>query len=174
MYSKLPIRDEPPADVFRPSEVNNQSLAATVLFDGQPLHIWVVHPTSPLSQDGRGKGRGEVLELANAIARRSGPTLVVGDMNRTDGSPIFGEFLRNSGLRDTRLGFGRQPSWPVWSPYRLAIDHAFVGPELAVVDRQLGSSIGSDHLPLVVELAPVAESASTTSTTQRSASSVSP
>jgi endonuclease/exonuclease/phosphatase (EEP) superfamily protein YafD len=175
LYSSVPILEASPPSVVRPFGDGNPALAVTLEFEGEPMHLWILHPPSPLGGDGRARGRAEFLELAEQIARRTGRTLVVGDMNRTDGSPTFADFLDRTGLRDTRLGFGHQPSWPVGSPYRIPIDHAFVGPGLAVVDRRLGPEIGSDHLPLLVELAPaLLESARETSTTQRSESSGSP
>lgn len=173
LYSSLPILEEPGPRVVRPGGDGNPALVATLEFDGEPMHLWILHPPSPLGGDGRARGRAEFLGLARLIAGRPGPTLVVGDMNRTDGSPSFDDFLRVSRLRDSRLGFGRQPSWPVGSPYRIPIDHAFVSPELAVVGRRLGPPIGSDHLPMLVELAPAGAGrarARTTSATQRSAS----
>ena len=164
LYSRFPLRDDPTPILFHPLDLPDPALAATLDLPSGPLNLWVLHPSNPLSGWGRDRGRDEAMALAVAIARRPGPTLVVGDMNRTDGSPILDDFLRESGLRDTRYGFGRQPSWPAWSPYRIAIDHGFVGPEWAVVDRRLGPSIGSDHLPLLLDLAPSARSATTRAT----------
>ncbi|QDV36118.1 endonuclease/exonuclease/phosphatase family protein [Tautonia plasticadhaerens] len=185
LYSTRPILESPAPAVVRPLGDGNPALVATLEFGGEPTHLWILHPPSPIGGDGRGRGRAEFLELARMIARRPGPTLVVGDMNRTDGSPTFADFLRASRLRDSRLGFGRQPSWPVDLPYRIPIDHAFVSPGLAVVDRRLGPPIGSDHRPLLVELAPAGAGAGeglgagrararTTSAAQRSASASSP
>jgi endonuclease/exonuclease/phosphatase (EEP) superfamily protein YafD len=100
----------------------------------------------------------ELPALAAPIGRTPGSRIVIGDMNTTDGSPLFSDFVLATGLRDSRLGFGRQPSWPTFSPYRIALEHAFVSDDLAVVARRLGPSIGSDHLPLIIDLAPAAGS----------------
>jgi endonuclease/exonuclease/phosphatase (EEP) superfamily protein YafD len=137
----------------------NPAVNATIGLDGRILTIWLLHPTSPLAKLGRSRGRPEAMALAQAIAGSPDPRLVIGDLNRTEGSPIFSDFLRTTGLRDSRLGFGRQPTWPAWSPYRIAIDHALVSSELAVVARRVGPPIGSDHLPLIVDIAPAWTSA---------------
>ena len=57
-------------------------------------------------------GNPELDALAARVGETGGSRIVVGDMNSTDGSAHFRDFLRVSGLRDSRLGFGRQPSWP--------------------------------------------------------------
>ncbi|MEO6809527.1 MAG: endonuclease/exonuclease/phosphatase family protein [Isosphaeraceae bacterium] len=132
-------------------------LHATLRFAGQDLDLWLVHPASPLRRRHyERRGYLELRAIAERVGREAGPRLVVGDLNTTAGSPYFAEFLRVSGLRDSRLGFGPQPSWPTWSPYRIAIDHALPSRELAVVERRLGPMIGSDHRPLILVLAPAA------------------
>jgi endonuclease/exonuclease/phosphatase (EEP) superfamily protein YafD len=132
-------------------------LHATFEFAGRTRHLWLVHPISPVHRKGVYQGNLELCALADEVWATRGSRIVIGDLNCTDGSPYFGDFLRDTGLRDSRLGFGRQGSWPVWLPfYRLAIDHAFVPDDLAVVDRRLGPDIGSDHSPVILDLAPAA------------------
>ncbi len=131
-------------------------LHAVVDFEGKPLHLWLIHFVSPLERPAVLRPGQEFDVLADRVRRESGSALVIGDFNSTDGSPHFSRFLERSGLRDSRLGFGRQGSWPTWSPYRIAIDHAFLAPDLAVRRRELGPSIGSDHLPMLLEIAPAA------------------
>lgn len=151
-FRERPIRLELP-ELLVPRR--NPVLHATFEYAGRPRELWLVHPTSPMWRTWL-PGNPEVAAIARVVGRQPGSRIVVGDMNTTDGSPFFGDFLRTSGLRDSRLGFGRQGSWPSNFPYRIAIDHAFVSDDLAVVDRRLGPQVGSDHLPLIVDLAPAA------------------
>jgi len=134
-------------------------LHATLRIGGRPAHLWLVHPTNPVNRRGRLPGNPELAELAARAAIEQGPRVMIGDFNCTDGSPHFADFLGRSGLRDSRPGFGRQASWPTWSPYRIAIDHAFLSPDLAVVGRRLGPDIGSDHRPVILDVAPAPASA---------------
>jgi endonuclease/exonuclease/phosphatase (EEP) superfamily protein YafD len=127
-------------------------LHAEFAFAGRLRHLWLVHPLMPLYR----KGLPELPALAELIGRTQGSRIVIGDMNTTDGSPLFSDFVRATGLRDSRLGFGRQPSWPSDLPYRITLEHAFVSDDLAVVARRLGPSIGSDHFPVILDLAPAA------------------
>ncbi len=152
LWSRLPpTRVEGPGP-FAPG--GNPALGVTLDWGGRPLRFWLVHNVSPFERPAGLPPGAEFAGLARRVRAEPGPTLVAGDFNCTDGSPFFARFLRDSGLRDTRLGRGRQASWPTWSPYRIGIDHAFVSAELAVVDRRLGPPIGSDHLPVLLEVAP--------------------
>jgi endonuclease/exonuclease/phosphatase (EEP) superfamily protein YafD len=123
---------------------------AEFTFAGRRRHLWLIHPTMPFAR----KGRPELPALAALVGRTPGSRIVIGDFNTTEGSPRFADFVQATGLRDTRLGFGRQPSWPADMPYRIALEHALVSADLAVVARRLGPEIGSDHFPLILELAP--------------------
>jgi endonuclease/exonuclease/phosphatase (EEP) superfamily protein YafD len=149
----------------------NPILEAGVDFDGRPLRIWLVHAPNPLGPRGWRVGDADLSALSDRVGRARGSRLVIGDLNRTAGSPHLADFLAATGLRDSRLGFGMQASWPTWSPYRIAIDHAFVSPDLAVVERRLGPDIGSDHRPVILELAPAATVVETRSSAQASQSS---
>jgi endonuclease/exonuclease/phosphatase (EEP) superfamily protein YafD len=154
-FRQPPIAMDPPVSLV---EDRNPILHARFEYAGRTRHIWVVHPRSPFWRVWK-PGNPEVEAIARRVGSTAGSRIVVGDMNTTDGSAHFGDFLRLSGLRDSRLGFGWQRSWPTWLFYRIAIDHAFVSEDLAVVDRRLGSPVGSDHFPLIVALAPAASPA---------------
>jgi endonuclease/exonuclease/phosphatase (EEP) superfamily protein YafD len=129
-------------------------LHASFEFEGETRQLWLVHPASPMRRLGRFTGFPELDAIADLVAEKAGSTIVMGDFNTTEGSPYFRDFVKTTGLRDSRLGFGRQPSWPVGSPYQITLDHAFVSEDWAVVERKQGTSIGSDHLPFWFEIAP--------------------
>lgn len=162
LYSKRPLIAP---RLERPDPLGQPALSAQMEFGGRRLTLWLVHPTSPIRRLGSREGFPELDALAAHIGDRPGPRLVFGDLNTTDGSPHFGDFLARTGLRDSRLGFGTQPSWPVSCPYRLTIDHAFLSEDLAVADRRLGPSIGSDHLPFVLDVTPSRAAAPTSAAT---------
>jgi endonuclease/exonuclease/phosphatase (EEP) superfamily protein YafD len=57
------------------------------------------------------------------------------------------------GLCDTRAGFGLQASFPAWSAVmRIPIDHVLASCSIGVRDRWIGPDIGSDHLPVLIDL----------------------
>jgi endonuclease/exonuclease/phosphatase (EEP) superfamily protein YafD len=152
-FRKPPLSLDPPQRLGREGW---PSLHATFAFAGRTCHLWLVHPRSPLKRDRRHAGNPELAALGERARNAGDSRIIIGDLNSTDGSAHFRDLLRVTGLRDSRLGFGRQPSWPTMGYYRIAIDHALVSDDLAVVDRRLGPKVGSDHFPLILDLAPAA------------------
>lgn len=113
--------------------------------------ILVTHPLPP-------KAGFEVRnsQLADIAQQRAsfGPKLIItGDLNISQWSPYFSQFIHDTGLQDSQLGFGVQPSWPADMPlFRVPIDHVLISPGIEVIHRRLGPDIGSDHLPVIVDL----------------------
>lgn len=119
------------------------------------LTIVGAHPPPPVSRDWASE-RDTVLLEAAAIANSasSGPVVLAGDFNITPWSPIFSRILAESGLRDSALGFGIDPTWFSASPaLGLPIDHILVSPDIAVTGRHVGPYVGSDHFPVIADLA---------------------
>lgn len=79
--------------------------------------------------------------------------MLLGDLNTTPWGHAFRWLVTESELRDTSCGVGFQWSWPAsfWPPV-IPIDHALVSEDVRVLDRRMGPSIGSDHLPLVLDI----------------------
>jgi endonuclease/exonuclease/phosphatase (EEP) superfamily protein YafD len=130
------------------------SIEARITHGGEPLQILLTHPVPPVGRDNamrRDEQASVVAKAARALGRR---TILAGDFNMTPWSPVFADLLESSGLRDSARGFGLQTTWPMTLPLpcRIPIDHCLHTPDLEVVDRRAGPDIGSDHLPLIVEL----------------------
>jgi endonuclease/exonuclease/phosphatase (EEP) superfamily protein YafD len=98
--------------------------------------------------------RNEQLDqVARFVANQAGPVIVLGDLNATPWSYYFERLVRESRLTDSSKGRGIHPTWPASVfPLRIPIDHCLVSPEIGVIHRMTGNSVGSDHLPLVVDL----------------------
>ncbi len=121
-----------------------------------PRGEWTLVGLHPFPPAGRAYSTLRNQQLATAakyIATLPKPRVVLGDLNSTSSSPMFHDFLAACGLRDSRIGFGWQPTWPAGnSLLRIPIDHCLLEPELQVLDRQVGPDIGSDHLPIRVRI----------------------
>lgn len=149
LVSRAPVEC---AEAVRIGRVGLPSLIARLELQGHWVTVIGTHPLSPTTPR-RLRMRNQQLEqVAEFVRQRSGPLLLVGDLNTTSWSPAFQDVLRATRLRDSRVGFGLQPSWPVSLPFlRIPIDHCLVSPEIVVHRRRLGPPIGSDHYPVLVD-----------------------
>ena len=78
--------------------------------------------------------------------------MVVGDFNNSSFSTYF-QKLTETDLKDSRLGFGLLPTWPANISFlQTTLDHILVSENIQVLDRTVGENIGSDHLPISVEI----------------------
>jgi len=94
----------------------------------------------------------QLREVGRIAAELPRPLILLGDLNITSWSPHFQDLLESSGLRDSRLGWGIQPTWPA-NPWllRIPIDHALVSRDVRVIARRTGPAIYSDHRPIVLD-----------------------
>lgn len=82
------------------------------------------------------------------------PVVLAGDLNSTVWGKVFLKLQGKTGLVDTSQGSGIQPTWPTGLPVMgLAIDHVLVSKPIRVVSHSTLKNIGSDHYPLLVEIA---------------------
>src|SRR5262249_59857051 len=93
----------------------------------------------------------------HALARVSRPkrVAVCGDFNSPPWSGPLRGFASEARLRDLYGGRAWSGySWPTWSSLlRVPLDNCFVSAQVAVREHHDGPSDGSDHRPLVVDLA---------------------
>ncbi len=128
------------------------SVVAEIKLGRRRITVIGVHPPPPKSSR-LAKRRNEQLKaLASYAASHRGPLMVLGDFNSTSWSPFFRDFISSSGLRDSRRGFGLQPTWPAFARFPIvAIDHCLISKEVVVHDRRVGPRVGSDHLPVLID-----------------------
>jgi len=151
LFSSYPLCD---VEVLKFDDSSHIAIRAKAEINGEELLLLALHPTTPtspkkfLNRNRQFKGAAELLNAS------SGHKVVIGDLNTTMWSPYFTNFVRAARLKDARIGFGLQTSWPVALPafLRLPIDHCLVSEEVQVNRFQLGERTGSDHRPLIVDL----------------------
>jgi endonuclease/exonuclease/phosphatase (EEP) superfamily protein YafD len=151
LYSRHPIIE---STIMALGDHNLPAILAQLDWGGRRVRVLAVHVLPPIWAT-RAADRNRSLQEAARFAseQSAGPCLLVGDLNCTSWSPVFRETVRTSGLRDSQLGFGLQPTWPTHlPPLLIPIDHCLVSPSITVHRRFLGPAIGSDHLPLVLDV----------------------
>jgi endonuclease/exonuclease/phosphatase (EEP) superfamily protein YafD len=130
------------------------AIEARVRTPSGPLDVIGVHLFSPTSP-WRGSMRNRQLDdLAAHVAQVEGPLAVIGDFNITPYSPFFQDWLARTGLTDARRGRAVSPSWPTQLPLvAIPIDHCAVSHEVTIIAHRGLGAIGSDHYPILAELA---------------------
>ena len=150
LFSKNPTES---IDVRYIGDTSVPSIVATCAIDGHSITILGTHTLPPVNANYARDRNRQLSALARFAHNTKGPIVLVGDLNITSWSPYFTDLLEDSGLHDTRRGFGIQATWTGGRQFlRLPIDHVLVSPELNVHDRHVGPDIGSDHQPVIVSI----------------------
>jgi endonuclease/exonuclease/phosphatase (EEP) superfamily protein YafD len=149
LYSKYPFTSE----TVRSSGARKQnSLVAKIQLGSEELTLLGVQTRAPLRPGRSSTLRTQLQEMAQLVSQQDGPTLLMGDLNTTPWAPIFQDFLRSAGMRDSRRGFGLQITWPTYlPPLSIPIDHALVSPDITVRHLEVGPNVGSDHYPVILD-----------------------
>jgi len=151
LYTRLPVER---AEIIQPAPDGLPSVFAQLHLGDQRLIVVGTHPMAPVLPVYAELRNRQLTALAQFISQQTDSVILVGDLNTTPWSWVFQDFLRTAGLRDSRLGFGLQRSWPVGSRIlRIPIDHCLVSPAIAVRKRRVGPDIGSDHYPIIIDIA---------------------
>ncbi|MFH1707073.1 MAG: endonuclease/exonuclease/phosphatase family protein [Planctomycetota bacterium] len=117
------------------------------------FNVVATHPLPPIGPWYYARRNSQLASLAEYISLIDRPVVMAGDLNMSVWSHYYRKFLAGSGLKDARQGFGVYPSWPTVLPFLyIPIDHCFCSREVTVVKYRTGARIGSDHLPVIVDL----------------------
>jgi endonuclease/exonuclease/phosphatase (EEP) superfamily protein YafD len=129
------------------------SISGGFKVDGRPVRFLALHTHWPVLPDLATQRDRSLDNAASLIRADDAPVVVLGDLNLTAYSPVFGHFLDSAGLRDVMDGSHWQPTWRAgfW-PLALRIDHVLVTPDLCVVHAEVGPAVGSDHRPVIARL----------------------
>ncbi|MCA9001958.1 MAG: endonuclease/exonuclease/phosphatase family protein [Planctomycetes bacterium] len=151
VYSRLPLGE---ADWRHLTLRSSETLFTTLEWKGQNLPL-LLHPYPPV-RGWTAEGSVDTIEALLEEPELQDPgTILVGDLNATPWSHL-GRLMGTSGLLPARTGQGVLPTWPARFPafLRIPIDVCYAGKDWAFRTVRVGPHIGSDHLPLLVELAP--------------------
>lgn len=152
VFSKLPIDR---AEIRSWGKSGLPSLALDYQWQGEGITLLATHPLPPITKDMIQQRDTQLLQAAAGAAQQNGPVIMLGDFNITPWSSTFNLATELTGLKNCRNGFGILPTWPAQFELPLLmipIDHCLVSEEIVVSDIHTGKDIGSDHLPLIMEL----------------------
>jgi endonuclease/exonuclease/phosphatase (EEP) superfamily protein YafD len=154
IWSRVPISEVEIWDLS-----GSPQLLCWLRHDGcSPVRFWGVHIPAPhLSALAPNHWASALDELARKVRAISEPCVIAGDFNSTWDHKPFRQLLK-LGLRDAAAvaGRGLVGTWPnhrIPGVPSLQLDHVLVSPDLAIVDTYIGVARGSDHRPVIADVA---------------------
>ena len=160
----VPIQPSKPIEVVATQIVNlpegseRPMLEATIRWGEKEVAILSIQLTRPQSAGTSAFQKVEFDAVADWSIRQQKEgkreVVAIGDFNSTPWSGRFRKFLHQTHLRNSQRGFGLQPTWHAIlpPPLMIAIDHCLHSQSITTFNRATGPNIGSDHLPIFVEL----------------------
>ena len=151
-----------PLDEVAPCVIAGMPMArATVVVGDHRVCLYNVHTRAPFGPGGVTLWRAQLEALAD-VAGTGGkeyPLILAGDFNAGSGHRPFRTVLA-AGMRDAHMARRRwwATTWPTdirLTPPFARIDHVLVSPHLEVVGVSEGVGRGSDHRPVIADLAVV-------------------
>lgn len=147
LYSKLPLI-ESKIDIL---SGGIPFIETHIEVEDKNIHLFLIHALPPFNEEMFEARNNSLVQIASLLDSR--PTIIMGDFNLTPWSEYYQTFVRDSGLVSTRdMWDGLQHSWSSWGLY-LPIDHIFLSRNIRVLNQYTGEDVGSDHLPIIAELA---------------------
>lgn len=156
LLSQFPLKE----NLMPPLQANPAVAFVQLKVGLQPIDLFMMHSTRPSS--GAPYYRNQIIQfhqIAERLKQSENPLLLAGDLNTTPWGYSLQKLSEESGLRNTMLNFGVQSSFPVfipkvhwWATPVVPIDHVLVSKDWQVLNRRLGPYVGSDHLPVIVDL----------------------
>jgi endonuclease/exonuclease/phosphatase (EEP) superfamily protein YafD len=150
LYSRFPLND-----VVVTNPDYSPTIAARIMVRGRPVSLVDVHTVGPT--EGISKHRKSVSDLRALVRSRPEPRVVAGDFNATPYNRTM-HLMADLGLDSAheRRGRGLAVTWPngwqhISPPIRL--DHVLVDSTIAVLDIRELRGVGSDHKPVLTDLA---------------------
>jgi endonuclease/exonuclease/phosphatase (EEP) superfamily protein YafD len=130
------------------------AVTATLQLHGRSLQLLGVHTSWPLGPRCSAL-RDQQLERLGEFARlQSGPLVILGDLNVSPFSRHLQALVAGGQLKSAAQGRGWQPTWPTFlPPAGIHIDHALISGGVLVRGFRRGTRVGSDHLPVIVDIA---------------------
>lgn len=168
LYSRFPVRELETSPYLQDGV--QTALIVELETPQANVSVYLAHPKSPVSP-GDAALRNLQLEALSRMIKsdQSRERILIGDLNITPWSPHYSALEADGILTNAASGRGYWATWPTWMPgpgvLRIPIDHCLLSEGLRVQGFRTGTEIGSDHLPLVVDIAVPAQAASSQQTT---------
>lgn len=152
LFSKYPIVE---SKVHKFADTRIPIIEATVEIEGETVTFVGGHPWPPQPQWGQlhRNQLDEIVSVAAGVDQQETPLIVAGDFNTPPSAYMLRKLSHDAQVAQVRTRFDLGKTFNLFPFVGFPLDHVFVSDGVAVVAYQYGSAAGSDHLPIVVDLA---------------------
>lgn len=151
LYSKLPLTEVTIEEAGR-----RPYIKASIQVGGVEIHLYDLHATSPGIGAGiAGDWNDGWRAIIRALRNDDGLIIAAGDFNMTQNHHWYGE-LKQAGFVSAHeeRGRGNAKTWPKGRLLpMIRLDQVFHGPGIVCVSIREGRGEGSDHRPVIADLA---------------------
>ena len=115
----------------------------------------MVHLPGPWTLNNAKLYRDQLRGIVQWVNEQDDTVIVMGNFNTTPWAAHFSDMLQKTGLINSQIGFGIQPTWPASGGFPLGeipVDHCLHSEQLIAVKRGSGPTNGADHRPMIVDL----------------------
>ena len=141
--------------IIKNKNITHNSILTKIIIDKFEINILSPHLHSGINQK-KFILANKQMEILKQIRKDISENIILmGDLNMTPISKRFSRFLENLDLY-THSSFLKQVfSWPTYLPYLIGIqiDHVLYSKNFKMINKKTTISPGSDHRPLIVDLA---------------------
>ncbi len=148
-YTRLPLKS---LQVRRFTGWGLPTIVLSLDHLGRPLTFIGTHPIPPMSPIDAHEWRAQLSGIATLAAGLSGEVILAGDLNATPWCEGMRLLREKSGLDFHSVDPVWPPTWGLYLPMMIPIDHVLVKGGLNVQKRTIGPAMGSDHRSVVVEI----------------------
>ena len=159
LWSRYPLSD---ACVFHLNVPILPSIETDIQMPWGMIRVMATHPLPPIGARNFAHRNQHLALLAQRLQKHfqveaSSSQILLGDLNLTPWSPLFGDFLASTGLQNAAAGRGLQPTWYRWPgfPFGLLLDHGLHSGNLHCDQRTILAANGSDHRAIVFDFLPL-------------------
>lgn len=154
LYSRLPLEDSKIQFLVEKDIPSMHTLVALPSERRVRLHCLHPAPPSPTENETSRERDAELVIVGRSVADAKAPVVVTGDLNDVAWSATTRLFRKISGLLDPRVGRGMYSTFHTRFPFlRWPVDHFFHSRDFTLVRLARLRSIGSDHFPVLIDLA---------------------